>query len=251
MLPNSSDKQILPFFFDEQKEIRTIVIDNNIWFVAKDIVLALDYLKFNSTLLDKIPEEWKDTKPIGTLGGIQNMAVLSESGLYFFLARSDKPKALPFQKWIAGEVLPSIRKTGHYSISQNQQTQNFQLPEIGNSTEQIIELHNSFISTSNFVEFLESKKPTTLYRLDQFYKEFYNFSPLETFKIDLENQFFLPTELGKMINKSPVEINLMLAHKGFQIRENGVWKLTDLGREFGIEIVSNFVQIKWKMKTII
>ncbi|MFB8829081.1 Bro-N domain-containing protein [Azotobacter sp. CWF10] len=46
--------------------------------------------------------------------GVQDMAVLSEQGMYFFLARSDKPTALPMQKWVAGEVLPSIRKTGSY-----------------------------------------------------------------------------------------------------------------------------------------
>jgi phage antirepressor YoqD-like protein len=44
------------------------------------------------------------------------MACLSEQGLYYFLARSDKEAAIPFQKWIAGEVLPSIRKTGGYGI---------------------------------------------------------------------------------------------------------------------------------------
>lgn len=42
------------------------------------------------------------------------MLTLTEHGLYFFLGRSDKPAALPFQKWLAGEVLPSIRKTGAY-----------------------------------------------------------------------------------------------------------------------------------------
>lgn len=42
------------------------------------------------------------------------MLCLSEQGLYFFLGRSDKPKALPYQKWIAGEVVPSIRKHGAY-----------------------------------------------------------------------------------------------------------------------------------------
>jgi len=49
------------------------------------------------------------------------MAVLAEQGLYFFLGRSDKPAALPFQKWIAGEVLPSIRKTGEYRAQAPQQ----------------------------------------------------------------------------------------------------------------------------------
>jgi hypothetical protein len=47
---------------------------------------------------------------------MQNMLCLSEQGLYFFLGRSDKPAALPFQKWIAGEVIPSIRKTGSYTM---------------------------------------------------------------------------------------------------------------------------------------
>jgi len=44
----------------------------------------------------------------------------------------------------------------------------------------------------------------------------------------------------------------MIANRGFQVRENGVWKLTDLGREFGIEINGKlFSQIKWKMKTVL
>jgi len=43
----------------------------------------------------------------------------------------------------------------------------------------------------------------------------------------------------------------MLAHKGFQIRENKIWKLTESGRDFGIEIVGKFSQIKWKMKTVL
>ncbi len=138
-------------------------------------------------------------------------------------------------------------------ILQNQksQTKNFQLPEIGNLTEKIIELDNNLTATEKLIANLQNMNPTTLYRLDKFYRKFHNFSPLEHFEIDLENQFFLPTELGKMINKSAVEINLMLEHKGFQIRENGVWKLTKSGRDFGIEIVGKFSQLKWKMKTII
>ncbi len=135
--------------------------------------------------------------------------------------------------------------------SQPVQTQNSQLPEIGNSTEQIIELDNYFMATANLIENLESKKPTTLYRLDKFYKKFHNFSVLEYFEIELDSQFFLPTELGRMINKSPVEINLMIANKGYQIRENGIWKMTSSGEEFGIVIVGKFSQLKWKMKAIL
>lgn len=54
-----------------------------------------------------------------TLGGKQKMIVINESGLYNIIIRSDKIEAKPFRKWITNEVLPSIRKTGNYSINKN------------------------------------------------------------------------------------------------------------------------------------
>jgi prophage antirepressor-like protein len=104
----------------EHKPVRMVMIDGQPWFVAKDVAARLGYSEESLATVNKIvacvPEEWRGRKPIPTLGGPQDMAILSEQGLYFFLARSDKPAALPFQKWIAGEVLPSIRKTGAYFI---------------------------------------------------------------------------------------------------------------------------------------
>lgn len=107
---------IIPFEFESNK-IRTVIDkDGSVLFVAKDIAEALGY-KWQPNLLDKVPEEWKGIKRFNTLGGKQEMLFLSEAGLYFFCVRSDKPKALPLQKWIAGDVLPSIRKTGSYSTT--------------------------------------------------------------------------------------------------------------------------------------
>ena len=104
---------LIPFSF-ESHEIRFIPENDSFSVVAKDVADALGYRRFDSNLLLSIPEEWKGTKPIRTLGGIQEMLTLSEPGLYFFIGRSDKPKALPFQKWVYGEVIPAIRKTGRY-----------------------------------------------------------------------------------------------------------------------------------------
>ena len=85
------------------------------WFVGKDVARSLDYTTTNMPqLFQAVPDEWKGSNRIATPGGNQEMLTLSEQGLYFFLGRSDKPKALPFQKWLAGEVLPAIRKTGKY-----------------------------------------------------------------------------------------------------------------------------------------
>jgi hypothetical protein len=65
----------------------------------------------------KLDSDEKGTKVIGTLGGSQKMTVVTESGLYTLVLRSNKPEAKPFKRWITHEVLPSIRKTGSYSVS--------------------------------------------------------------------------------------------------------------------------------------
>lgn len=103
---------LIPFIF-EKSPIRVVDEPEGAKVVAKDVAEALGY-EWNARLLDKVPDEWKGVKRIHTPGGFQQMSVLSEQGLYFFLNRSDKPKALPMQKWVAGEVLPSIRQTGGY-----------------------------------------------------------------------------------------------------------------------------------------
>ncbi len=242
--------QIIPFLFNDINEIRTLKDEHeNIWFVAKDIADILQYSETNA-MLKRVDNEDISRIASANLEGAnakaREFAIINESGLYSAILGSKKPEAKQFKRWITNEVLPSVRKTGNYSISQNPQ-----LPEIGNSTQKMIELKNDVLETSNLIEILESKKLTTLYRLDKFYRKFHNFSPLENFEIDLENQFFLPTELGKMINKSPVEVNLMLEHRGFQLRENGIWKMTSSGNEFGILIIGKYNQIKWKLKTVL
>jgi hypothetical protein len=104
-------------FTYESKQVRTVVKDGEPWWVAKDVAGVLGYTSTNMPqIFSHVPAEWKGSNPITTPGGEQSMLCLSEHGLYFFLGRSDKPKALPFQKWIAGEVIPSIRKTGSYTV---------------------------------------------------------------------------------------------------------------------------------------
>jgi prophage antirepressor-like protein len=117
-----SEQQAVVQVFDfEQRAVRVELIEGEPWWVARDVALALGYPESTADnakrMTDHIPEEWKGRYPIPTPGGAQEILCLSEQGLYFFLARSDKPAALPFQKWIAGEVLPSIRKTGQYAVA--------------------------------------------------------------------------------------------------------------------------------------
>lgn len=102
--------------------LRGLLVNGEPWFVAKDVAQALGYaessLRQLNNLVQSVPEEWKDHKRITTsskgVSQLREVLTISEQGLYFFLARSDKATALPFQKWLAGEVLPAIRKHGGY-----------------------------------------------------------------------------------------------------------------------------------------
>jgi prophage antirepressor-like protein len=109
----------MTYRFEEKREVRVVMKEEESWWVAKDVAEALDYpattIKNMSKLIGHVPEEWKGRYRIPTLGGEQELAVLSEQGLYFFLGRSDKPKALPFQKKVA-EIITTLRKTGRYEM---------------------------------------------------------------------------------------------------------------------------------------
>lgn len=96
--------------------VRVVDVNGEPWFVAKDVLRALDYADdYNpSRAMQAIPGEWKGVHRMHTPGGGQEMLIISEQGLYFFLGRSDKPKALPYQMWVAGDVVPTIRKHGGY-----------------------------------------------------------------------------------------------------------------------------------------
>lgn len=108
--------QITPFAFGDNL-VRVHRDENgNPWFVAKDVARALNYQWKGIASIRHVPEEWRGVTSVQTPSGEQEMLTLSEPGLYFFLGRSDKPGALPFQKWLAGEVLPTLRKTGRYEM---------------------------------------------------------------------------------------------------------------------------------------
>jgi phage regulator Rha-like protein len=99
---------------------------------------------------------------------------------------------------------------------------------------------------------LSNLNPMEKIELDKFYKIENGFSLLEKFGISFENSYFLPTEIGNMIGMSGAEINLILEKKGFQFRdENGIWKPTEKGFDFCLEIGNKLNQLKWRISTIL
>ena len=97
--------------------IRAIEIDGNPFFVGRDVAISLGYAKPENALATHVPSKYKKVTPIqGTLGGVQNMTVINEAGLYKLIFASKLPKAIEFSDWVCEEVLPSIRKTGSYAL---------------------------------------------------------------------------------------------------------------------------------------
>lgn len=94
--------------------IRTVTIDGEPWFVGKDIAEVLGYSNSKKTLGDHVDTEDKRGSQIVTPGGMQTMTVINESGLYSLILSSKLPNAKKFKRWVTGEVLPAIRKSGHY-----------------------------------------------------------------------------------------------------------------------------------------
>ena len=107
---------IAKIFRFDSRELRTTVVGDEPWFVAADICRVLG-LSNPTMALRTLDEDEKGLSQIETPGGVQNMAVVNESGLYTLIVRSDKPNAKTFRRWVTSEVLPTIRKTGTYDIA--------------------------------------------------------------------------------------------------------------------------------------
>ena len=106
---------LIPFEYGGQ-QVRVIDRDGEPWFVLADLCRVLE-LPNASMVARRIDPEMKGVSQIDTHGGPQQMAVVSEPGMYEVVIRSDKPEAALFRRWITNEVLPSIRKTGSYSTT--------------------------------------------------------------------------------------------------------------------------------------
>lgn len=114
--------QALAFSFTDQA-VRVVTIDGKPWFVAADVCRVLGYnVKADGTVntnnaLRPLRDDEVSSRLIIETGGRPNK-VISESGLYKLIMRSDKPEARDFQRWVTRDVLPAIRKDGGYFIGE-------------------------------------------------------------------------------------------------------------------------------------
>lgn len=112
--------QELQIFKNEEfGEVRTVTIDNEPWFVGKDVAAALGYERATKAIQDHVNEEDKDEIPIqDSIGRMQKTPIINESGLYALIFGSKLESAKRFKHWVTSEILPSIRKHGGYIAGQ-------------------------------------------------------------------------------------------------------------------------------------
>lgn len=112
--------QIKPsvFNFESECPVRAVIIDGSPWFVAMDVCRAIGIANHRDAVR-KLDDDEKGVGSTDTLGGEQETTIISESGLYTLILRcrdAVTPGTIPyrFRKWVTGEVLPQIRRTGRY-----------------------------------------------------------------------------------------------------------------------------------------
>jgi prophage antirepressor-like protein len=238
---------ILPFTYENDHEIRAFKDKfQNIWFIAKDIAKLLKYERPSDAISQHCKKTLTQNEFEELHGEIpysldSRLKLIPESDVWRLIIKSRLPEAERIEEWIMEEVLPSIRKTGSYSLKKEEHD----LKKVD-----LNEIHETLKIGSEILETLQTKNVFEKIQLDNFLKSQKGVSVLEILKINFENMFFLPTELGKFIGISAIEMNQNLREKGLQIKSENGWQLTEKGQKFGVDVSENFPQIKWKIEVL-
>lgn len=133
------------FNSEEFGDIRTVTIENEPWFVGKDVADILGYQNGSRDINRHVHEEDRQNYQNGTFDSPRGMTVINESGLYALIFGSKLESAKRFKRWVTSEVLPSIRKTGSYQMKPltPQEMLRIQLGMIDNHEDRIADLEQN------------------------------------------------------------------------------------------------------------
>ncbi len=200
--------KVTVFNNEEFGDVRTIMIDNEPWFVGRDVAIALGYAKPLNALSTHVEKDDSLKRGIAdSLGRNQETILINESGVYSLIFGSKLESAIKFKNWVTKEVLPCIRKNGIYA------------------TDNVID---NILNNPDFgIELLTKLKEERAARIEA---EKTNAILMHV------NKTYTMTEIAKEIGlKSANELNKILAEKKIQYKSNGTWVMysdySDLGYE--------------------
>lgn len=139
----------------EGTPLRTIEVDGEPWFVAKDVALILGY-RDAANLTRRLDEEDRGTRSVSTPSGEQTMSVVTEAGLYVAVLGSQIAGARDFKRWITHEVLPSIRRTGSYTAAPELTEDQIVAQALQITTAKISELESKVREDAPKVEYIDT-----------------------------------------------------------------------------------------------
>lgn len=194
----------LQLFNFENNQVRTLFINDEPWFVGKDVAEILGYSKARNAIATHVDDDDKKGAPIqGDLGGTQEMTVINESGVYALVFGSKLPSAKKFKHWVTSEVLPTLRKTGGYTMPKTY------LEALKAFTAEVEK--NEMLSLENKIKTqqINELKPKADY----------------TDRILKTTDLMTTTQIAKDYGMSAKQFNAMLHDYKVQFKQNGQWLL--------------------------
>lgn len=195
-------------------EIRTVTIDNEPWFVGKDVAMALGYTNPQKAVRDHVLEDDRGMNEMDTPSGKQNLVVINESGLYALIFGSKLETAKRFKHWVTSEVLPSIRKYGGYISGQETMSDEELLAKA------LVVAQNKISEKQNKIEELEKEVNVK----DQVIGELRPKADY-TDKILKNPGLVTITQIAKDYGMSAIEMNRKLHDLGIQFKQSDQWLL--------------------------
>ena len=264
------ENQFQIFQHEEFGKVRTLVIDGEPYFAGKDVATALKYKDASRAIRDHVDEEDKkivdlnrgvNRPPIADAvsgGWIKNEVMfINESGLYSLILSSKLPDAKKFKRWVTSEVLPTIRKTGSYSLPKVKNAVAVQNPNPLPEYHKIIKIIDK--TATQIVKCFGTKYGIAFATVASMIEENHgiNLTKIKALipPADYEIGIYTPTQIGKKIGKSPQYVNKKLVELGLQEKDGDGYKLTEKGKEYAEAMPFERnghagYQIKWKAEIL-
>ena len=205
--------EIQVFKNDRFGEVRTMVINDEPWFVGKDVAEVLGYLNPQKAIRDHVDDEDRLGERI-VLSGQNRMTIfINESGLYALILSSKLPQAKEFKRWVTSEVLPQIRKTGGYIPVNDCKDDGEIMAKALLIAKKTIEQQDALVKLP---------EPKEILRLaDNIIGE-----GLRMLNEDAEDTL-TATQVAKTFNMTVANFNAVLRDLGIQYRRHGHWNISD------------------------
>ena len=218
----------------EENEVRTVLVDDEPYFVGKDVADVLGYSNTAKAIRDHVDiEDRRSERIVHPSGGAQDSVVINESGLYSLILKSKLPSARKFKRWVTSEVLPQIRKHGMYATD-----------ELLNNPDLLIEVATK-LKEEKTLRLIAEQRVNELQPKADYYDRILNNKGLVTV-----------STIAKNYGMSAVSFNKLLHELGIQFNQSGTWllysKFQDKGythiEPFDYEDKNGNPQVKTRMK---